>query len=98
MPLFRLLSLTIVNLCLQGSFAIPVFENSALQNPYIIASSDSEQESGHILHIKKQDYNHLEDFVLRNSGEAESEGREFFSLTHKKGGISWQGRGSKFME
>lgn len=51
----------------------------------IIAPSDKEYESGNVLYIKKQDYFHLEDFVLRNSGSAESEGREFFSLTHKKG-------------
>jgi 5-methylcytosine-specific restriction enzyme subunit McrC len=51
----------------------------------IIAPSDSEHKSENVLYIKKQDYFNLEDFVLRNTGETESEGREFFSLTHKKG-------------
>jgi len=51
----------------------------------VIAPSNAEKEHGDVLYIKKHDYDHLEDFVLRNTGDAESEGREFFSLTHKKG-------------
>lgn len=51
----------------------------------LIAPGDAEQKSGDILYIKKQDYNNLEDFVLRNPSDAVSEGSEFFSLTHKKG-------------
>lgn len=51
----------------------------------LIASDDSEREAGGILYIKKHDYNNLEDFVLRNSGDEASEGSGFFSLTHKKG-------------
>jgi len=51
----------------------------------LIASGDYEQNAGDILYIKKQDYVNLEDFVLRNSGDAVSEGCEFFSLSHKKG-------------
>ncbi|HPJ36580.1 MAG TPA: McrC family protein [Spirochaetota bacterium] len=50
-----------------------------------IAPGDFEREEDGILRIKEQDYNNLEDFVLRNSGDAVSEGSEFFSLTHKKG-------------
>ena len=50
-----------------------------------IAPGDFEREEDGILRIKKQDFNNLEDFVLRNSGDAVSEGSEFFSLTHKKG-------------
>ena len=48
-----------------------------------IAPGDSEREEDGILRIKEQDYNNLEDFVLRNSGDAVSEGSEFFSLTYK---------------
>lgn len=51
----------------------------------IIAPSKGEDDSGDVLHIKEHDYKNLEDFVLRNSSEAESESRDFFSLTHKKG-------------
>jgi 5-methylcytosine-specific restriction enzyme subunit McrC len=51
----------------------------------LITSSSGEDERDGILYIKKQDYDNLEDFVLRNSGDTVSEGSEFFSLTHKKG-------------
>jgi len=51
----------------------------------IVAPSKSENKTDKVLYIKEQDYYHLEDFVLRNSGDAESEGREFFSITNKKG-------------
>jgi 5-methylcytosine-specific restriction enzyme subunit McrC len=50
-----------------------------------IAPGDTERGAESILYITKQDYNNLEDFVLRNSGDAVSEGSEFFTLTHKKG-------------
>lgn len=51
----------------------------------IIAPLKGEYYSGDVLFIKERDYIHLEDFVIRNSGDVESEGREFFSLTNKKG-------------
>jgi len=40
----------------------------------LIASADAERESGNVLYIKKHDYNNLEDFVLRNSGDANNSG------------------------
>jgi len=63
----------------------PFIRHHTIREYGLIASADAERESGNVLYIKKHDYDNLEDFVLRNSGIAESEGSEFFSFTHKKG-------------